>query len=1036
MKIHSIEIENLNSLKGYWKINLDDEFFARNHNQFVIHGSTGSGKTTILDAITLALYGCTPRLKSVSKTTNEAMSLNTGNCLARITYTSRGKRYVSQFSQRRAHNNPGGNLLNPECYIWDLSTNTPTEKLSPTALKEKTEQLIGLSYDQFCRSILLAQGEFDSFINASSGERAQILAKLTGTERFKEIGRRILEKRRETEKEFETARTKMEAFSGTILDQEKIEELNKETNELQDKLEFLSKSLQAVDKELSWFKEFRKAQNDASEAKAKNQVVIAELEKSRQDFLRLENAERAEKCSLSYQNLSHTRRELETTGTLLRQETQKVCQLKEQLEQTKQASRNAEKAHTDLALRFEDNSQIWKKVREIDLLLDSSRKKISDSQKRLDSAKAYRTTLEEKLTVTSNRHAENTEKAQQLSEYLEQHKPDKNLGELIATLKERSSQISELEKKIAVTAKDVTSLESRQTQISQRLEQTESQKAALTKTFADYVSSEYQSISKLLRTSLQAGKPCPVCGATEHPLCNEPQEASPDTASKTAAQNIQTITRQLEELDAVIAQDKSALASAEAQTTAIREQEASLRNEHKTLLDSTAELSAPYQTGRTLQETISELQKMADAYSQNQKLLDLALSEAKTQETLLKELESQQKSADTELAEYQQELDAETENNKTLGIRRTELFGNKIVDQEENSAKHELELALRNKNQLSQELVHLEKEFTAAQTAEQKLSSDIQKLTKDLDTFSRDFADALEQNQFTDENDFLSKRISPEQQETLRTKRTSLEQEIVRTSTEAKLAQQRLDECAAKKSSTKEEAELSEEKQSLEFQRTQAEQKIGANTQTLKANTEALQKSKAALEEFNKASRQLDIWNQMKFYVGGKDGSELEVFVQSMMFKTLLQRANKYVYDISGKYTLVQKDSDGVDFLIHDQNFDSPGENRPVSNLSGGEKFVISLSLALGIAELASQNVLVQSLFLDEGFGTLSGRPLTEAINALKRLQTSGKTLGIITHVQEVINEFNGIEVSPKAGGYSQISGPGVTRGDTAPVLQ
>ena len=95
--------------------------------------------------------------------------------------------------------------------------------------------------------------------------------------------------------------------------------------------------------------------------------------------------------------------------------------------------------------------------------------------------------------------------------------------------------------------------------------------------------------------------------------------------------------------------------------------------------------------------------------------------------------------------------------------------------------------------------------------------------------------------------------------------------------------------------------------------------------------------------------------------------------------------------------------------------------------MSGGEKFIISLSLALGIAELANQNIKADSLFLDEGFGTLSGEPLTEAINALKSLRKNGKTLGIITHVESVISEFEQqIKVIRKSGGKSVLEGNGV----------
>ena len=147
-----------------------------------------------------------------------------------------------------------------------------------------------------------------------------------------------------------------------------------------------------------------------------------------------------------------------------------------------------------------------------------------------------------------------------------------------------------------------------------------------------------------------------------------------------------------------------------------------------------------------------------------------------------------------------------------------------------------------------------------------------------------------------------------------------------------------------------------------------------------------------------------------------------------MALKNLLVIANRYVFEISGKYTLVQKPGE-VDFVVHDENYPDERDNRSVTNMSGGERFIISLSLALGIAELASRNVRVDSLFLDEGFGTLSGEPLTQAISALKSLQNKGKMLGIITHIDAVIQEFDQkIQAVKKNGGVSELTGSGITR--------
>ncbi len=210
--------------------------------------------------------------------------------------------------------------------------------------------------------------------------------------------------------------------------------------------------------------------------------------------------------------------------------------------------------------------------------------------------------------------------------------------------------------------------------------------------------------------------------------------------------------------------------------------------------------------------------------------------------------------------------------------------------------------------------------------------------------------------------------------------------------------------------------------------RIEANQRIGTIKNIFDENEKNLEKSKSIINEYNLLEEKATLWNELKTLIGKSDGSDFAVFVQAMAFQRLLAKANKYVFSISGKYELVQKEGH-VDFLVHDINYPDSKEDRPITNMSGGEKFIISLSLALGIAELASENVRVDSLFLDEGFGTLSGNPLMEAINALKQLQNSGKMLGIITHVDAVINEFDQkITAVKKNGGISELEGSGISR--------
>ena len=168
MKIVEIRFENLNSLVGRWSIDLTDPAYL-SEGIFAIIGPTGAGKTTILDAICLALYGATPRLNRVTKGSNEIMSRQTGQCSAEVTFETSEGRYRCHWSQRRARSKAEGELQNPKHELVDASTGVILEdKLR--LVQQRVEALTGMDFDRFTRSMLLAQGSFAAFIQASADD--------------------------------------------------------------------------------------------------------------------------------------------------------------------------------------------------------------------------------------------------------------------------------------------------------------------------------------------------------------------------------------------------------------------------------------------------------------------------------------------------------------------------------------------------------------------------------------------------------------------------------------------------------------------------------------------------------------------------------------------------------------------------------------------------------------------------------------------------------------------------------------------------
>ncbi len=217
MKILELRFRNLNSLYGEWVIDFTaPEYVAE--GLFAITGPTGAGKTTILDAICLALYGATPRLGKISQSSNEMMARHTGDCFAEVTFESQAGTFRCHWSQHRARKVATGNLLDSKHEISDARNGQIIESKKrdvARVIEEKT----GLDFDRFIRSMLLAQGGFAAFLQASPDERAPILEQLTGTEIYSEISRRVHERNRLEREKLEILQAETQGMSLLTPDQ-------------------------------------------------------------------------------------------------------------------------------------------------------------------------------------------------------------------------------------------------------------------------------------------------------------------------------------------------------------------------------------------------------------------------------------------------------------------------------------------------------------------------------------------------------------------------------------------------------------------------------------------------------------------------------------------------------------------------------------------------------------------------------------------------------------------------------------------------
>jgi len=214
--------------------------------------------------------------------------------------------------------------------------------------------------------------------------------------------------------------------------------------------------------------------------------------------------------------------------------------------------------------------------------------------------------------------------------------------------------------------------------------------------------------------------------------------------------------------------------------------------------------------------------------------------------------------------------------------------------------------------------------------------------------------------------------------------------------------------------------EVIDELKELHIKIEELQQNIGAISQTLQRNEKDRKKNENKIKELEKKQEVFKIWVKLNDMIGSADGNKFAKFAQGITLDQLISLANNHLIHLSSRYEL-QRGTDPKQLLEIEVCDSFQGDAvRSVSTLSGGESFIVSLSLALGLSELASQKISIDSLFLDEGFGTLDEDSLETALNALNLLQSSGKMVGVISHVEALKERIPlQIKVMPKGDGTS-----------------
>lgn len=963
MKILAIRGRNLASLEGDFEIDFTVEPLL-SAGIFAISGPTGAGKSTLLDTMCLALFARTPRTDQAKENnvklqdvSNEQLSQSdprfllrrgTSSGFAEVDFMAlNGHRYRTRWSVARARDKENGRLQNPRLALYNLDKEEE-EQGTRSDLQARIIDLIGLTFEQFTRSVLLAQNDFSTFLKAEQGEKASLLEKLTGTELYSAISRQIFERNARAKEAFDLIQTRIQGIE-LLTDEEE--------NDLRIRLAGTEKELQRVEK-----------------AKAEQQA-LQEAVRSIEQQITIRQRQQKEAAD----KLVHATELL----TVARHEYEKGVEEQQQSE-----------------ARFKSLQQEILQARKLDIQLDAAIRDLSHSEQQLKNVTLRKGEAEKKYQAAILRQKLGMEEIARLTAWRERYKEKESIAEQLSALllhldaasaarsgvEAANRSIEMLRQEVVALNKQLAGLQQTSANKQQALKQAEEDYRSLEeKLKAVDASALDKQIEKLrqereqllieqarleasgnikdLRGRLQDGQPCPVCGSTHHPFVNQAPVAP-----------VSTLTLQLQDLS-----NKKETYIAHTRHLARLQQQ--LLQLHKELADSEAackDMIGKQQLSVSRQEREETIVKEQSVQlTQSLSAADLLFGNGEWQKAWLRNPETFRKT----LTDFARQWHENTEKLHQL-------------ERQESAQKAECE-------SLASFLPSLEKQAEESGQLHEKNRADFSSLQAERKKLLNGrSADSVEQEYIRRMEELKErlKKLSATQTEQsgIADQTRGIADQIAKDLTEASADLLRRKAALDKWTADYLDSSGGEPLEVILSRYTQEKTELAFR---LRIQTENKAKVSGLQEELNVRRTESERWAKLNELAGSADGAKFRRIAQGYTLDILLNYANVQLRELTRRYRL-ERVPETLALQVIDR--DMCDEVRTVHSLSGGESFLVSLALALGLSSLSSNRMRVESLFIDEGFGSLDAETLRVAMDALESLRTQGRKIGVISHVQEM----------------------------------